>query len=93
MSAGSSGAGTGVVFGIALALLGQELGYVDLGPLFPALEALVVFAIVFGVVFGLLGAGIGRRYRRRELGRRAAREVAKANATEPTTATDVPPKA
>ena len=82
MSAGTSAAGTGVIFGIALAFLGQELGYVDFGPLFRALETLVVFAIVFAVLFGIVGAGIGRSYRRRAAEREAAKEVAAAKASE-----------
>ena len=82
MSAGTSGAGTGIVFGIALAFLGQELGYVDFGPLFRALETLVVFAIVFAVLFGIIGAGIGRGYRRRAMAREAALGVAAAKAAD-----------
>jgi hypothetical protein len=65
VSAGGNAAVSGVVFGLAAVLLGQQLGYVDLGSLVPGVELLIEGAVVFGVVFGILGWIIGRRYARR----------------------------
>lgn len=67
MSAGSTAAADGVVFGLAAAFLGQQLGYLDLSGLYYGLATMVVFALVFGILFGVAGAAIGRRFARRHV--------------------------
>ncbi|HEV2167045.1 MAG TPA: hypothetical protein VGS23_08770 [Thermoplasmata archaeon] len=62
MSATTRGLGCGVVLGLALVLLGQQLGLFGLSDLVPALEYLVVGALVLGVVGALVGWRLGRRY-------------------------------
>jgi hypothetical protein len=62
VSAGSSGAASGVVLGIVVVLLGQQLGFLSLSDLVPALEYLVIGAVIGGILFGLVGWGLGRRY-------------------------------
>lgn len=59
MSATSRSVAGGIVIGLASALLGQQLGYVDLGPTF-AWVNLIVFAFVGAVVFGMIGRHLGR---------------------------------
>lgn len=65
MSATGSGAGSGVVFGIVVVLLAQQLGYLSLSDLVPAIEYVIIGAIIGGVVFGVIGWALGRRYMRR----------------------------
>jgi tetrahydromethanopterin S-methyltransferase subunit C len=62
MSALSSGAGSGLVFGLVAVLLAQQFGYVDLSHLTHAIEYLVVGAIVGAVLGAIIGWGLGRRY-------------------------------
>ncbi len=69
MGAGSSGAASGVVFGLAVVLLGQQLGYIDLSSLSGGLLALFVAALAFGLVFGLVGIALGARYVKRHAAR------------------------
>ena len=59
MSATSRSVASGIVIGLASALLGQQLGYIDLGPTF-AWVNLVVLAFVGAVVFGMIGRHLGR---------------------------------
>ncbi|HTW56010.1 MAG TPA: hypothetical protein VMG36_06150 [Thermoplasmata archaeon] len=61
MSAGSSGAESGAVLGAVVVFLLQQLGYLSLSTLVPALEWLIVGVIVFGVFGGIVGAILGRR--------------------------------
>lgn len=65
MSAGGSAAGSGLVVGLCLVLLGQQFGFLDLSNLVTGLIYLIVFAVVFAVVFGLLGVWLGARYLRK----------------------------
>ncbi len=62
MSAGSSGAGCGVVLGIVAVLLAQQFDYLNLSVLAPALEYVIVAAVIGGVVGGIIGWLLGRRY-------------------------------
>jgi membrane protein YqaA with SNARE-associated domain len=62
MSAASHGAGCGVVLGIVFVLLAQQLAFLNLSVLVPALEDLIVAAVVGGVLGGLIGWALGRRY-------------------------------
>ena len=62
---GASGAGSGVVIGIATAFLAWQFGYLDLGMPSPGLLYLVAFIVVGAIVFGIIGAAIGRRYLRK----------------------------
>jgi hypothetical protein len=62
---GASGAGSGVVIGVVLVLLGQQLGYIDLGSYSPGLLYFIAFVVVNAIVFGIIGAAIGRRYLRK----------------------------
>jgi len=71
MSAGSHGAGSGVVLGIVLVVLFQQLGYLDLSDLVPTLEYLLIGGVIGGILGGLIGWVLGRSY----LAREAAREA------------------
>lgn len=62
MSAASHGAASGVVLGIVLVLLAQQLGFLPLSDLVLAIEYLIVGAVIGGILFGLIGWGLGRRY-------------------------------
>ncbi|MCI4360179.1 MAG: hypothetical protein L3J91_00585 [Thermoplasmata archaeon] len=64
MSAGTHGAGCGLVLGIVLALLLQQFGYVSLSALVPALETLVLGALLGLILGGLIGWRLGRRWLR-----------------------------
>jgi membrane protein YqaA with SNARE-associated domain len=64
MSAGSHGAGCGVVLGIVLVLLAQQFAFISLSVLGTAIEDLVLGAILGGILGGLLGWSLGRRYLR-----------------------------
>jgi hypothetical protein len=64
VSAASSAAGDGVVFGLVVAFLGQEFGVINQGPLLYGLGTIIGAALVFGIVFGVIGAVLGRRYLR-----------------------------
>lgn len=65
MSATSQGAGCGVVLGIALVLLAQQLAYISLSALVPALEYLIIAAVIGGVVCAVIGWALGRWYESR----------------------------
>ena len=60
MSSLTRGLGCGIVLGIALVLLGQQFGFLDLSKLTPAVEYLVIGAIAFGVVGAAVGHHLGR---------------------------------
>ncbi len=62
MSATGSGAAAGVVLGLCLVLLAQQLGYLGLSDLVRGIEYLVVGAVVGGILFALIGWALGRRY-------------------------------
>jgi hypothetical protein len=62
VSATSHGAGCGVVLGIVFVLLVQQLGYLNLSVLVPAVEDLVIAGIVGGVLGAIIGWTLGRRY-------------------------------
>jgi len=62
MSAASHGAGCGVVLGIVLVILFQQLGYLDLSDLVPTLEYLIIGGVVGGIVGALIGWVLGRSY-------------------------------
>jgi membrane protein YqaA with SNARE-associated domain len=64
MSAGSHGAGCGVVLGIVLVLLAQQFAFLSLSVLSTALEDLVIGAVLGGILGGLIGWALGRRYLR-----------------------------
>jgi hypothetical protein len=70
MSSTSHGAGCGVVLGIVLVIFLQQIGYLDLSDLVPALEWLIIAAVVGGVI----GAGIGWALGRSYLSRQSVRE-------------------
>jgi len=61
MGSGGAGATAGVAFGLAVALLAQQLGLVDLGSLGAGLLLLLGFSVLFGAAFGVLGWVRGRR--------------------------------
>ena len=71
MSAASHGAGCGVVLGIVLVVLFQQLGYVNLSDLVPTIEYIVIGAIAGGILGGLIGWALGRNY----LARQAANQA------------------
>jgi len=62
VSATGAGAAAGVVLGLVLVLLAQQLGFLGLSDLLPAIEYLVVGAVVGGILFALFGWAMGRRY-------------------------------
>jgi cytochrome c biogenesis protein CcdA len=62
LSATGSGAAAGVVLGIVLVLLAQQLGFLGLSDLVHAIEYIVIAAVVGGVLFALFGWAMGRRY-------------------------------
>jgi hypothetical protein len=62
MSATGSGAAAGVVLGLALVLLAQQLGFLGLSDLVRSIEYLVVAAVVLGILGAVLGWALGRRY-------------------------------
>jgi membrane protein YqaA with SNARE-associated domain len=62
MSATSHGAGCGVVLGIVLVVLFQQLGYLDLSDLVPTLEYLILGGVIGGVLGALIGWALGRSY-------------------------------
>jgi hypothetical protein len=62
LSAASHGAGCGVVLGIVLPVLFQQIGYIDLSDLGPTLEYIVVGAVVGGILGALIGWALGRGY-------------------------------
>ncbi len=68
MGAGSSAAGSGVIVGICIVLLAQQLGILDLSSVLTGLIYLIVFAVVFGIFFGIIGSALGRRYLRQHSG-------------------------
>jgi hypothetical protein len=72
MSAASHGAGCGVVLGIVLVVLFQQLGYVNLSDIVPTIEYLVIGAVVGGILGALIGWALGRSY----LARHAADQAA-----------------
>lgn len=55
MRSGGQNVLDGVVVGLALIVLAQELGYLSLSELTMGLEWLVIGAAAFGLMFGLLG--------------------------------------
>jgi len=62
VSATTHGAACGVVLGIVLVIFLQQVAYLDLSDLVPALEYLIVGALVGGVIGGLLGMALGHSY-------------------------------
>ncbi len=62
MSATGSGAASGVVLGLVLVLLAQQLGFLGLSDLVRAIEYLVVAAVIGGILFAAIGWALGRRY-------------------------------
>lgn len=64
MSATLHGAGCGIVLGLVVVLLAQQLDFLDLSVLLSALEDLILGALVGGVLGGMIGWGLGRRYLR-----------------------------
>ncbi|MCI4334799.1 MAG: hypothetical protein L3K04_04135 [Thermoplasmata archaeon] len=65
MSATSSGVLSGIIFGLALAFLLEQLGYLSLSALAAGTLYVVVFAVAFGVVFGIIGNLLGKRRARK----------------------------
>jgi len=55
MAAGVSGAASGGILGLVLALLAQQFGLLDFTSLEQTLIYLILIVFVFAVVFGLLG--------------------------------------
>jgi len=74
MSAGSHGAGCGVVLGIVLVIFLQQVGYLDLSDLAPTVEYLVIGAVVGGVLGALIGWALGRSYLARHAADEASRQ-------------------
>jgi hypothetical protein len=68
VSAASSGAAAGVVLGIVLVLLAQQLGFLGLSDLLPAIEDILIAAVIGGILFGLIGWALGKRYLARHSG-------------------------
>jgi hypothetical protein len=62
VSATGSGAASGVVLGIVLVLLAQQLGFLGLSDLVRGIEYLVIAGVIGGVLFALFGWAMGRRY-------------------------------
>jgi len=62
MSAASHGAGCGVVLGIVIVILLQQVSYLDLSGLVSSIEYLLVGAVIGGVLGGLIGWVLGRSY-------------------------------
>jgi hypothetical protein len=62
VSATGSGAAAGVVLGLVLVLLAQQLGFLGLSDLVRAIEYLVVAAVIGGILFAMFGWAMGRRY-------------------------------
>jgi hypothetical protein len=62
MSATTSAAGSGAVLGAVVVFLAQQLGYLSLSGLVPAVEWLLIFMVVLGLVGGAAGAWLGRRH-------------------------------
>jgi NhaP-type Na+/H+ or K+/H+ antiporter len=62
VSATSHGAACGVVLGIVLVIFLQQVAYLDLSDLVPALEYLIVGAIIGGVIGALVGMVLGHSY-------------------------------
>jgi hypothetical protein len=62
MSATGSGAACGVVLGLVLVLLAQQLGFLGLSDLVRAIEYLVIAAVIGGIVCAIFGWAMGRRY-------------------------------
>jgi membrane protein YqaA with SNARE-associated domain len=75
MSAGSHGAGCGVVLGIILVLLAQQFAFLSLSDLVPALEDLILGAVLGGILGGLIGWALGRRYLRNQAASAAAKSA------------------
>lgn len=65
MSATSSGALSGVIFGLALVFLLQQLGLLSLSALESGILYVILVAIAFGVLFGIVGTVLGKRRARR----------------------------
>jgi hypothetical protein len=66
MSAATHGTGCGVVIGIVLVILFQQLGYVDLGDLVTSFEYLILGGVVGGVLGAVIGWALGRSYLARQ---------------------------
>ncbi|MGD0588241.1 MAG: hypothetical protein ABSA63_05540 [Thermoplasmata archaeon] len=62
MSATSHGASCGVVLGIVIVIFLQQIAYLDLSDLVPALEYLIIGIIVGGVIGAGIGFVLGRSY-------------------------------
>lgn len=62
MSAASHGAGCGVVLGIVIVIFLQQIAYLDLSDLVPALEYLIIGGVVGGVLGAAIGWALGRSY-------------------------------
>jgi len=71
VSATSHGASCGVVLGIVLVIFLQQIGYLDLSDLLPAIENLVIGGVVGGILGAVIGWALGRNY----LARHAAGET------------------
>jgi hypothetical protein len=82
MAGGVSGAASGGILGLALALLVQQFGYLDFSDLFQAILLLILVVAAFAVVFGIVGRALkGSALRRTKA--RAAASAAPAEATPP----------
>jgi hypothetical protein len=62
MSAASHGAESGAVLGIVLVLFLQQIGYLDLSNLVPAIEDIVIGGVIGGILGALIGWVLGRNY-------------------------------
>ncbi len=62
MSATSHGAGCGVVLGIVIVIFLQQVAYLALSDLVPALEYLIIGAVIGGVLGAVIGWALGRSY-------------------------------
>jgi ABC-type Fe3+ transport system permease subunit len=65
VSATGSGVVSGIIFGLALVFLLQQLGFLSLSALASGLLYLVLFMVVMAILFGLLGNALGKRRARK----------------------------
>ncbi|MCI4348900.1 MAG: hypothetical protein L3J93_01595, partial [Thermoplasmata archaeon] len=64
MSAGTRGAGSGVILGLVAVLLGQQFSLLVIVDPIPTFEELFVAMVLGGLLGALVGWRLGKRYRR-----------------------------
>jgi|SRR5580700_7106551 hypothetical protein len=95
MTAGGRGAGAGVIIGIVVVLLAQQLGLLEFANFTVPIIYFVVGAIAGAIVFGAIGLLIGRQARRKAGmdAWKGAEASAPAPPSEPTPPATPPPPA